>query len=156
LYRPERFKPSTIAHSGVDHLGSFHSFLKHDAIKNIDVRRDEKPPVNIEKDFGFMKGRVPVGTKTYIYQTGKIGKDGKLNRSNIEAKELPINKTDHISYDPPTATRPQQRVYDLMMTKPRYAKNHPSTKPWVIYEDRDRVDKYEQRLKDAPPDSKRT
>ena len=81
--RPERFKPSTIAHSGVDHLGSFHSFLKHDAIKNIDVRRDEKPKVSIEKDFSFMKGRVPVGTKTYIYQTNKLGPDGKLDRTNI-------------------------------------------------------------------------
>jgi hypothetical protein len=80
--------------------------MKHDAIRNIDVRRDEKPPVSIEKDFSFMKGRVPVGTKTFIYETGKLGKDGKLDRANIFTKDLPINKTDHISYDPPTATRP--------------------------------------------------
>lgn len=73
FYRPERFKPSTIAHSGVNPLGAFHSFMKHDAIKNIDVRRDEKAPVSIERDFGFMKGRVPVGTKTFIYETGKLG-----------------------------------------------------------------------------------
>lgn len=81
--------------------------MKHDPIKNIDIRRDERPPVSIEKDFSFMKGRVPVGTKTFIYETGKLGADGKLDRTNIVSKELPINKTDHISYNPPTATRPQ-------------------------------------------------
>lgn len=86
-------------------LGSFQSFLVKDAIRNIDIRRDEKPKVSIEKDFGFMKGRVPVGTKTFTYETGKL-KDGKLDRANITQKETPINKTDHISYDPPTATRP--------------------------------------------------
>jgi hypothetical protein len=43
--------------------------MMNDPIKNIDVRRDERPPVSIEKDFGFMKGRVPVGTKTYTYET---------------------------------------------------------------------------------------
>ena len=53
-----------------------------------------------------MKGRVPVGTKTFIYETSKLGQNGKLDRTNIISKELPINKTDHISYDPPTATRP--------------------------------------------------
>lgn len=125
-------------------LGSFYSFMKKDAIRNIDVRRDEKPPVSFEKDFSFMKGRVPVGTKTFIYETGKLGQNGKLDRSNITAKELPINKTDHISYDPPTATRPQQKVYDLMMTKPRYAKNHQSSTPWVIYEDRAKLDRLEK------------
>lgn len=63
--------------------------------------------MSIEKDFSFMKGRVPVGTKTFIYETGKLGQNGKLDRTNILQKDLPINKTDHISYDPPTATRPQ-------------------------------------------------
>jgi hypothetical protein len=57
---------------------------------------------------------------------------------------MPINKTDHISYDPPTATRPQQREYDIMMTKPRYAKNHQSTQPWVIYDDRERLDRLDK------------
>jgi len=40
--RPERFKPSTVVHSGVNPLGSFASFMSKDAIKNIDVRRDDK------------------------------------------------------------------------------------------------------------------
>ena len=67
---------------------------------------------------------MPYGTTTHIYKTGKLNGDFQLDRTNIEVKELPRNKTDHVSYDPPTSTRPQQRVYDLMMTKPRYAKNH--------------------------------
>ena len=149
-----------VAHSGVAPLGSFHSFMKKDAIRNIDVRRDEKPPVTFEKDFSFMKGRVPVGTKTYIYETGKYGQDAKLDRTNIVAKELPINKTDHISYDPPTATRPQQKVYDLMMTAPRYAKNHQSSTPWVIYDDREKLDRLERMkggsTRSQVPDSKRS
>ena len=98
------------------------------------MRRDDKPPVDIEKDYSFMKNRVPYGTTTHIFKTGKLGPDGNLNRANIEVKELPRNKTDHVSYDPPTATRPQQRVYDLMMTKPRYAKNHESTVHWMPYD----------------------
>ena len=54
-----------------------------------------------------MKNRVPYGTTTHIYKTGKLDTHGKLDRANIETKELPRNKTDHVSYDPPTATRPQ-------------------------------------------------
>ena len=107
-----------------------------------------------------MKGRVPVGTRTFIYETGKLDKEGKLDRSNIVTKELPINKTDHISYDPPTATRPQQKVYDLMMTKPRYAKNHQSTTPWVIYDDREKLDRLERMkggsTRSQVPDSRRS
>jgi hypothetical protein len=81
-----------------------------------------------------MENKVPTGTTTHTFLTGKLGKDGKLNREKIEAKELPRNKTDHVSYDPPTSTRPQQRVYDLMMTKPRYSKNHQSTVHWMPYD----------------------
>ena len=60
--RPERFKPSTIAHTGVNPLGAFHSFMVKDPIKNIDIRRDERPPLSCKKDFGFMEGKVPSGT----------------------------------------------------------------------------------------------
>lgn len=84
FYRPERFKASTVAHSGINPLGSFASFMSKDPIKNIDVRRDDKPPVDIEKDYGFMKNRVPYGATTYIYKTGKLGKDWNLDRSKIE------------------------------------------------------------------------
>jgi hypothetical protein len=48
-----------------------------------------------------MKNRVPVGTSTFIFKTGKIDKEGKLDRTNIEKKEFPRNKTDHVSYNPP-------------------------------------------------------
>jgi len=53
-----------------------------------------------------MQGRIPVGTKTYTFETGKLAKDGKLDRTNITSKEMPINKTDHLSYNPPTSVRP--------------------------------------------------
>lgn len=98
---------STNAHSGVNPEGPFASFMKKDPTKNIDVRRDDKAPVNIEKDYSFMKNRVPTGTTTHIFKTGKLGSDGRLDRTKIETKELPRNKTDHVSYEPPTSTRPQ-------------------------------------------------
>jgi len=53
-----------------------------------------------------MKNRIPYGATTYIYQTGKLDRDFKLDRKNIEQKELPRNKTDHVSYDPPGSNRP--------------------------------------------------
>ena len=125
---------STEAHSGRNPEGPFAAFTKKDATKNLDVRKDERPPVVIERDYPFMKNRMPYGTTTHIYKTGKLDPDYKLDRTNIEVKELPRNKTDHVSYDPPTSTRPQQRVYDLMMTKPRYAKNHQSTVHWIPHD----------------------
>lgn len=48
-----------------------------------------------------MKNRVPIGTQTYIFKTGKLDVNGKLDRANIVTKELPRNITDHVSYDPP-------------------------------------------------------
>lgn len=82
-------------------MGSFASFMSHDAIKNIDVRRDDRPPVNIKKDYPFMEGKVPTGTATFTFRSGKLTQDGKLDRTNIEKREPPRNKTDNVSYDPP-------------------------------------------------------
>lgn len=53
-----------------------------------------------------MKERVPVGTTTYSFVNGKLNQDGKLNRENIKVKYMPKNRTDSISYDPPTSDRP--------------------------------------------------
>ena len=83
-----------------------------------------------------MKNKVPYGTTTHQYKTGKI-LDGKLDRTNITFKEPARNVTDHISYNPPDSTKPQQRVYDLMMTAPKYAKNHCSTVSWMPYDGRE-------------------
>ena len=94
------------AHSGVNPLGAFASFMSKDPIKNMDVRRDERPPVNVETEFGFMKGKVPSGTQTYTFRNGKLTQDGRLNRENIETREPPRNKTDNVSYDPPQNNRP--------------------------------------------------
>lgn len=146
-FRVEKYKPSKVAHSGVDPLGSFQAFVKHDPIKNIDIWRDERPKVDVKKEFGFMQGKVPVGTTTHTFQTGKLGNSGRLIRNNIETKELPRNPTDHVSYDPPTATRPQQRVYDLMMTQPRYGKNHQSSANWVPYDQREKEEKQKPKSK---------
>ncbi|MFN9900239.1 MAG: hypothetical protein ACK55Z_15910 [bacterium] len=59
------------------------TFIKKDAITNIDVKRDDKHVVNIENEFGFMKNRIPVGTQTYIFKTKKLDGYWKLDRSNI-------------------------------------------------------------------------
>jgi len=107
-------------HSGTDPEGSYLSFLNKDPIRNIDVIRDDAPLKQPNKDWSFMQGKVPAGTQTFIYKTGKLGPDGSLNRENIEQKPMPRNKTDHVTFEPPQSNRPQQRVYDLMMTKPRY------------------------------------
>jgi hypothetical protein len=131
---PERFKASTVAHSGVNPLGPFAAFTKHDPIKNIDVRRDDKPAVDLKKDFPWMQGRIPIGTKTFTFETGKLGSDGNLDRTNITIKNAQRNKTDHVSYNPPSSNNPQQKVYDLMTTKPRFAKNAQSTVHWMPYD----------------------
>jgi len=68
FYRPDRFPPSTIAHSGKNPLGSFAQFMSHDPITNVDVHRDNRhtgKKVNIEKEFPFMKNKVPYGTTTH-------------------------------------------------------------------------------------------
>ena len=51
----------------MDPLGSYFSFVVKDPIKNIDVRRDDKPRVNIETEYTFMKGKVPTGTQTFTF-----------------------------------------------------------------------------------------
>lgn len=94
-----------VAGTGIDPLGAFKHFTLRDPITNVDVWRDKKPKVNIEKDYSFMKDRVPAGTATHIFKTGKI-EAGKLNRANITVKENPRNKTDHVSYNPPSSNKP--------------------------------------------------
>jgi hypothetical protein len=117
----------------VNPLGSFQSFLSNDPITNIDVWRDQRPKVDIEKEFGFMKNKCPSGTTTHIFATGKI-KDGKLDRTNIEVRENPRNKTDHVSYNPPMSSNPQQKVYDQMITAPRYCGNIESSVSWMPFD----------------------
>ena len=105
-YRPDRFLPSTVAHSGSNPQGPYESFFKKDPVRCINVRKDEKPRVDVEKDYGFMKGKVPTGTQTYTFLTGKLNQSGGLDRSGVPQRDVPRNKTDHVSYDPPTSTRP--------------------------------------------------
>ena len=66
-----------------------------------------------------MNNKIPSGTTTHIFKTGKIS-DGRLDRANITIKENPRNITDHVSYNPPNSSNPQQKVYDKMVTAPKY------------------------------------
>lgn len=105
--RPKRFKSVNPLNHGVDPHGSFLSFLVKDPIKNLDPWRDSrKKPSNLDTEYPYMKERVPVGTTKYSFMTGKLQQNGNLNRDNISVKYLPKNKTDCISYDPPTSDRP--------------------------------------------------
>tara|TARA_B110000503_G_scaffold75414_1_gene116454 strand:- start:385 stop:645 length:261 start_codon:yes stop_codon:yes gene_type:complete len=86
--------------------------MSHDAIKNIDVRAADKkvdPVLNAYKvkQNQIQQDRVPTGCTTHTFLTQKLSKNGKLDRTKIETKDLPRNKTDYVSYEPPTNTRPQ-------------------------------------------------
>jgi len=48
-------------------MGSYFSFTKKDAIKNVDVWRDKKVKPDIETEYGFMKNKIPSGCTTHIY-----------------------------------------------------------------------------------------
>ena len=135
------------AHSGTDPMGSYLCFLKKDPIRNIDVVRDDKPLADTYVDYGFMKNKVPSGTGTHIFKTNKLDREGKLDRAGIKTKELPRNKTDHVSYEPPTSNRfyKEQRAYDIEMTKPRYSANVECTDPWMPYEEKIRLNKQLER-----------
>ena len=54
IYSPKRFKDSTEAHSGKNPSGPFESFLKKDPLKNIDIRRDERPIPDPKNDYPYM------------------------------------------------------------------------------------------------------
>ena len=113
--------------------------MAKDAIKNIDIRRDDnlvdqRRLNSVAKMKEVQLDRIPSGTTTHTFLTNKLAKSGKLDRANIETKELPRNKTDYVSYEPPTNTRPQQKVYDLMMTKPKYGNNMQSSNKWMPYD----------------------
>jgi hypothetical protein len=125
-------------------MGSFNHFVKNDPITNIDVWRDRKPNVDIQKEFPFMKNIQPAGTQTFIYQTGKV-LDGKLNRNDLTIKENPRNKTDHVSYNPPTSGNPQQKVFEQMLVGPRYSQNHESSNDWVPHDAREYLDQLKNR-----------
>ena len=52
-----------------------------------------------------------MGTTKHTYH--KVNNEGRLDRTNIEIKTFPRNKTDNLSFDPPANERPDQRDYDL-------------------------------------------
>ena len=113
------------AHSGSNPDGSYLEFLKKDPYKNIDVHRDSKPP---PPDSSHMAHKWPVGTTKFTYH--KVTNEGKLDRTGMEPRVFPRNKTDNISFDPPANERSFQKEYDLMVTKPKYNINVRSGNPW--------------------------
>ena len=112
-------------------MGGITEFIKKDPIRNIDVHRDAQPaPPNIN----HLSKNWAVGTKTFIAETGKVV-DGKLDRRNVDSSYVaPRSKTDNISFVPiPAADSPFQKVFDEMVTKPKYDINAPSTNGWVPF-----------------------
>ena len=56
------------------------TFIKKDAITNIDVKRDDRNAAKINTEYSYMKNRIPIGTQTYIFKTNKLDNDWKLDR----------------------------------------------------------------------------
>lgn len=115
-----------VAGSGLNPNGGFIEFIKKDPIHNIDVHRDSRPP---PPDITHMSNKWAVGTTKATFN--KVNSDGKLDRTSIEVKTFPRNPTDNISFDPPACDRPFLKVFDKMLTKPKYNINVRSTNPWV-------------------------
>ena len=79
----QRFKPSTVIHSGVDPNGNFLTFLKKDVNKNIDIHRDKKAENNARRPQSAVQmGQVPVGTTTCTYKMG-LTTAAKLDRNKL-------------------------------------------------------------------------
>jgi len=51
-----------VAHSGVNPQGPMMTFIKKDAITNIDVKRDDINAAKINTEYSYMKNRIPIGT----------------------------------------------------------------------------------------------
>ncbi len=100
--------------------------MKKDPFYNIDVHRDARPP---PPDISYLSNKWAVGTKKANFS--KVDDSGNLVRTSIETRSFPRNPTDVISYDPPADERPFQRVFDEMLTKPKYNINKLSSNPWV-------------------------
>jgi len=111
--------------------GGLNEFIKKDPIRNVDVHRDAYPA---PPDITHISKNWAIGTKTFIAETGKVV-DGKLDRRNIDSTvKAPRSKTDNISFEPPPAVdRPFQKVFDEMVTRPKYNINAPSTNGWVPF-----------------------
>jgi hypothetical protein len=123
-----------VANTGVDPHGGFLEFVKKDPITNIDVVRDSRPAA---PDISYMSQKWAVGTTKYIAQTGKITDDGRLDRTKMSSNKPWTwrNPTDNISFEPPPAgeSRELQKVFDEMVTKPKYNINQVSNNAWVPY-----------------------
>ena len=111
--------------SGTDPHGSFLEFLKKDPRQNIDVHRDF---ASHTIDLDQYKERWAIGTTKMTLN--KVSSHGLLDRTKYTSQIFPRNKTDNISFDPPAIERPFQRIYDEMVTKPKYNINVKSTNEW--------------------------
>jgi len=113
-----------MANTGLDPLGSFNEFIKKDVIKNIDLHQTESKRVD---DLESRKHFPAIGTtKTII--GGKVSSKRAIS---LEGAGRTILKTDHISFDPPANERKFQKVYDYLVTQPRYSANSQNKNGWV-------------------------
>jgi hypothetical protein len=112
--------------------GGFTEFTKKDPITNLDVYRDARPP---PPDLSHLSSKWAVGTQKYTAKTEKVTEQGHLDRTQIDSsKQWPRNKTDNISFEPPPAgDTPLQKVFDEMVTRPKYNINVTSQNGWVPF-----------------------
>ena len=89
------------------------------------MHRDSRPS---PPDISSMSQNWAVGTTKNTF--AKVNSNGVLERSNIESRTFPRNPSDNISFDPPANDRPFQKVFDEMITKPKYDINVKSTNAW--------------------------
>mmetsp|Transcript_6467 Transcript_6467/g.5772 ORF Transcript_6467/g.5772 Transcript_6467/m.5772 type:complete len:130 (+) Transcript_6467:3-392(+) len=99
FHRPiERFKPTSLAHSGVNPNGGFIEFTRKDILRNIDVHKDNKSVPLQQARQGW-----PSGTTKCTFN--KVNESGVLDRSVMESMIFPRNPTDNVSFDPPAMER---------------------------------------------------
>jgi hypothetical protein len=95
----------------MDPQGNFIAFVRKDIVSNIDIHRDSVHRIddlNARKEFpavGLMK---------------KTASAQEIANKQIHSARLP---TDHISFEPPESTWKFQKVYDSMLTSPKYSTN---------------------------------
>ena len=77
-----RFVNSKQADTGIDPQGSYHRFVIHDPIKNLDVNREHTKIMKSLDPPLVPNGKVPYGTTKCTYKLG-LSLDGRLDRTKL-------------------------------------------------------------------------
>ena len=120
-----------VCDTGISPTGSFVDFIHKDPIIALNRHRDREATIKNEIYVKIPVGQVPHGTTKYTYKLG-LDTDAKIDREKkgIQTKVFPRNPTDNINSEAPAIERPFQKLYDQMVTQPRYEKNVMTTNPW--------------------------